>query len=86
MQNEAMATKASAWRLSAFLPGVENRCGGWGDQFRLASGLRCKEGILEHAVAEWVIKSLTVRHLVCTCIGGGYRNAPFGVEILVARC
>src|SRR5437899_2744919 len=38
-----------------------------------------KSWILEHAVAEWVVKSLTVRHLICTCIGGGYRNASFGI-------
>ena len=87
MQNEVGATNASARRLSGFLPGVENRWGGgWGDQIHLVSGMRCKAGILEHAVAEGVIKSLTVRDLICTCNGGGYRNAPFGIEILVAKC
>jgi hypothetical protein len=53
---------------------------------RLVIGMRCKVGILKHAVAEWVIKSLTVRDLITRCIGGGYRNAPLGIEILVARC
>ncbi len=53
---------------------------------RLVIGMRCKEGILEHAVAEWVIKCLTVIHLICASIGGGYRNALFGIEILVAKC
>src|SRR5258708_7409488 len=43
------------------------------------------EGILEHAVDEGVIKCITVRHLITHCIGGGYRNAPFGIEILVVR-
>src|SRR3989441_3483068 len=47
--------------------------------------MRRKEGILKHAVAEWVIKSLTVRDLITRCIGGGYRNAPLGIEILVVR-
>src|SRR5260370_31496299 len=47
---------------------------------------RRQEWILEHAVAEGVIKCLTVIHLICTCIGGGYRNALPGIEILVARC
>ena len=35
---------------------------------------------------EGVSKCLTVIHLICACNGGGYRNAPFGVEVLVARC
>jgi len=39
---------------------------------------RQKEWILEHAVAEGVIKCLTVIHLICACNGGGYRNAPLG--------
>jgi hypothetical protein len=52
----------------------------------LAIGLRHKEGILEHAVAESVIKSLTVRNLISACIGGSYRNGPSGIEILVVRC
>ena len=43
---------------------------------------RHQEWILEHAVAEWVIKCITVIHLICACIGGGYRNSPFGIEIL----
>src|SRR6266852_5025830 len=47
---------------------------------------RHKGLILEHAVAEGVIKSLTVRDLISTWIQGTYRNAPFGIEILVARC
>ncbi len=36
----------------------------------LVIGLRHKEGILEHAVAEDVIKSLTVRDLISACICG----------------
>ena len=56
------------------------------DGKRRAWSSRSKEGILERAVAEGVIKSITVRHLISTCIGGGYRNARFGIEILVARC
>jgi len=79
------ASKASARCLAAFLPRVENRWGGWGDQIRLVSGMRCKAGILERAVAEWVIKCITVIHLITHCIGSSYRNAPFGIEILVAR-
>jgi hypothetical protein len=47
---------------------------------------RHQEPILEHAVAEGVIKSLTVRDLISACNGGGYRNAPFGIWILVAKC
>ena len=47
---------------------------------------RHQEWILEHAVAEGVIKSLTVRNLISYWIQGTYRNAPFGIEILVARC
>ncbi len=47
---------------------------------------RHKEWILEHAVAEWVIKCLTVIHLISYWIQGTYRNAPFRIEILVARC
>src|SRR5713226_9107480 len=51
---------------------------------------RHQEWILEHAVAEWVIKSLTVRDLITRCIGGGYGNAPFldrdfGCKVLMAR-
>jgi hypothetical protein len=135
MQNEVGggATKVSARRLSARLPGVENRWGGWGDQIRKgqlggeifayphscsvdgreivesaahgnermgkarkphraqsisiwSSGCGAKSGILERAVAEGVIKSLTVRDLVTPCLQGSYRNGPFGIEILVARC
>jgi hypothetical protein len=52
----------------------------------LVSGLRYKQGILKHAVAKWVIKCITVIHLICTCNGGGYKNAPLGIEILVVRC
>ena len=47
---------------------------------------RQKEGILEHAVGEGVIKSLTVRDLISAWIQGTYRNAPSGIEVLVARC
>ncbi len=47
---------------------------------------RHQEWILEHAVAEWVIKCITVIHLICNWIQGTYRNAPFGIEVLVARC
>ncbi len=35
---------------------------------------------------EEVIKCITVIHLISTCIQMGYRNAPFGIEILVASC
>ena len=80
------ATIVSARCRSGFLPGLENRWGGRGDQIRLVSGMRCKEGILEHAVAEWVIKCITVIHLISRCLEGGYRKAPFGIEILVAKC
>src|SRR5258708_38259614 len=38
------------------------------------------------AVAEGVIKCLTVRHLITHCIGGSYRNRRPGIEILAARC
>jgi len=31
---------------------------------------RGKEGILERAVAEWVIKCITVIHLICACFCG----------------
>jgi hypothetical protein len=41
---------------------------------RLVIGMRCKVGILEHAVAEWVIKSLTVRDLISHTTTKGYIN------------
>src|SRR6266849_2909364 len=44
----------------------------------LGPGYRAEElrgGILEHALGEGVIKFLTVRNLICRCLGGGYRNS-----------
>src|SRR6266849_7688847 len=34
---------------------------------------------------EGVIKCITVIHLICASIGSSYRNARFGIEILVVR-
>src|SRR5438552_12800655 len=34
---------------------------------------------------EGVTKFLTVRNLITTCIGGAYKNAPSGIELLVVR-
>ena len=44
----------------------------------LGPGYRAEElrgGILEHALGEGVIKFLTVRNLICRCLGGGYRKS-----------
>jgi len=43
----------------------------------LVIAARKGRGILEHAMAEGVIKFLTVRDLITHCIQGSYRNRPF---------
>ncbi len=39
------------------------------------SGWGSHRGILEHALGEGVIKCITVIHLICRCLGGGYGNS-----------
>jgi len=46
-------------------------------------GWSCLNRVVE---GEGVIKFLTVRNLISTCIGGSYRKAGFGISIVVVSC
>src|SRR2546427_7439753 len=49
-----------------------------------SSGWVSKRGILEHALGEGVIKCITVRHLICRCLEGGYRKLKKAARTAVA--